>query len=81
LTLEQWAPLGIALVLPSSLLAVLLGQSWRALAARSELWHWVCSGFGPIVVAALALGVPLSALALRSTLRKSDPFPGLSPWL
>jgi NADH-quinone oxidoreductase subunit H len=81
LTLEQWAPLGIRLVLPSSLFAVLLGQSWRVLAARSEFWHWVCSGFGPVVVGALVLGLPLSALALRSTLRKADPYPGLSPWL
>jgi NADH-quinone oxidoreductase subunit H len=81
LTLEQWAPFGITLVLPSSLAAVVLAQSWRALAARSEFWHWVCSGFGPIVVAALVLSLPLSALAVRSALRKSDPFPGLSPWL
>jgi NADH-quinone oxidoreductase subunit H len=81
LTLEQWAPLGIRRVLPVSLAAVLLAQSWRALAARSEFWHWVCSGFGPIVVGALLLGAPLCALALFSALRKPDPFPGLSSWL
>jgi hypothetical protein len=81
LTLEQWAPLGIQLVLPTSLAALLLAQSWRALAARSEFWRWVCSGFGPIVVAALLLGVALSVCALRSALRKPDPYPGLSPWL
>ena len=81
LTLEQWAPLGIRRVLPVSLAAVLLAQGWRALAARSEFWHWVCSGFGPIVVGALLLGVPLCALALGSALRKPDPFPGLSSWL
>jgi hypothetical protein len=81
LTLEQWAPLGIRRVLPVSLAAVLLAQGWRALAGRSEFWHWVCSGFGPIVVGALLLGVPLCALALGSAVRKPDPFPGLSSWL
>lgn len=81
LTLEQWAPFGVTLVLPSSLAAVLLAHSWRGLAARSDFWHWVCSGFGPILVGALVVSVPVAVLALRSALRKSAPFPGLSTWL
>jgi len=81
LTLEQWAPLGISLVLPAALAAVALAQVWRALAARSEFWHWLLSGFGPVLLCALGLALPVAALALRSALRKPDPYPGLSPWL
>jgi hypothetical protein len=80
-TLEQWAPLGIWLVLPCSLVAPGLSQAWRALAARSELWQWLLSGFGPLAVGALALLLPAGLLGLRSALRGPEAHPGLSPWL
>jgi len=80
-SLEQWAPLGIWLVLPCSLAAPVLSQAWRALAARSELWQWLLSGFGPLAVCALALLLPAGLLGLRSALRGPEAHPGLSPWL
>lgn len=80
-TLEQWAPLGIWLVLPCALVAPGLSHVWRALAARSELWQWVLSGFGPLAVGALALLLPAGLLGLRSALRAPEAHPGLSPWL
>jgi NADH-quinone oxidoreductase subunit H len=80
-TLAQWAPLGISLVLPASIAAAALAQVWRTLAARSELWHWLLSGFGPLLLCALAVALPAAVLALRAALRKPQPYPGLSPWL
>jgi hypothetical protein len=79
--LEQWAPLGIWLVLPCSLAATGLWQAWRALAARSELWQWLLSGFGPLAVCALVLLLPAGLLGLRAALRAPEAHPGLSPWL
>jgi hypothetical protein len=80
-TLARWAPLGIWLVLPGSLAALGLSRAWRALAARSEPWQWLLSGFGPLAVCALALLLPAALLGLRAVLRSTAAHPGLSPWL
>ncbi len=81
LTLAQWAPIGLWLALPGSLLAVLMAQAWRALDARSSFWHWLLSGFGPLFTAVSLVLLAVAGWGIAVALRRPAPYPGLSPWL
>jgi hypothetical protein len=81
LTLAQWAPIGLWLALPGSVVAVVLAQTWRALDARSSFWHWLLSGFGPLLTAVSLVLLAVVAWGMAAALRRPAPYPGLSPWL
>jgi NADH-quinone oxidoreductase subunit H len=81
LTLAQWAPMGLWLALPGSLVAVVLTQTWRSLDARSSFWHWLLSGFGPLLTAVSLVLLAAAGWGIAQALRRPAPYPGLSPWL
>lgn len=81
LTLAQWAPVGLWLALPGCIGAVVLAQAWRALDARSAFWHWLLSGFGPLLATVSLVLLAVVGWGIAVALRRPAPYPGLSPWL
>lgn len=81
LTLVQWAPIGLWLALPGSVVAVVVAQLWRALDGRSAFWHWLLSGFGPLLTAVSLVLLAAGGWSIAAALRRPAPYPGLSPWL
>ena len=80
-TLSEWTPLSLRICLPLSLAAAALAGAWRALEGRSDFWRWALSGYGPALLALLALALLALPWQLLASLRRPDPAPGLSPWL
>jgi len=80
-TLSDWTPLRLRTCLPLSLAAAALAGAWRALEGRSDFWRWTLSGYGPALLALMALALLALPWRLLASLRRPDPAPGLSPWL
>jgi len=78
---SEWTPLSLRICLPLSLAAAALAGAWRALENRSDFWRWALSGYGPALLALLALALLVLPWQLWANLRRPDPAPGLSPWL
>jgi hypothetical protein len=77
----EWAPIGLWLALPGSVVALVVAQLWRALDARSPFWHWLLSGFGPLLAAVSLVLLAACGWSIAGALRRPAPYPGLSPWL
>jgi NADH-quinone oxidoreductase subunit H len=81
LTLAQWAPLSLRYCLPLSLLSLVLGAAWPALAGSGGLTRWALAGAGPLAIGAALAILAGAGLALQRGLRHPAPAQSLSPWI